>query len=645
MADNATPMPVAEPHRDRWLYAILLLALALRTYHLGYPPWDYHNWRQTNTLMVARDFARRGFDALHPQVAWVSGDQPSKPSYFCGEFSIESIFAALLYRAFGESHAAGRSVVIAFSLAGIYFLYLLLRRRAGVAAARSGALLLAVNPYWLFFGRVLTPEVPALALALGALNVLDQWTEEHRKTSLLLAAVLTSLAFLQTLSVLVVAAPALLLFWNEFGWRSIRRWEIYAYGAIAGVPAALWYWHSAALARASGFNFMPAGDLGRNMARWLEPPFLREVGSRLAVEAFSPIGLVMVTLALFGLARGRVGWLFRAWLLAGAGFLFLIPETLAQNYYDLLLLVPAGSALAGIAVARWLESPKLRMVALALLVLLAADAVRCARPLYREDRSPYDLGILLKNLTRPSDLIVTESGGSPNVLYAADRRGWIDPENNLTRLEHLAAVGARYYAPAASAGSDSRRDFFAALDERFYRLTNPDSPWPIFALHEPREVLEEAPTREIQNPYPVIFDNQIELLGISQRPLLNWPAAFEITYYWQCLKEVERNLRVFVHVTTAEGQMVASQDHWLLAGHFDVKRWKEGEVVRERYVVVLPAGLTGGRYQLRVGWFDPEKGDRLPIISPGASDGENRARVTEIEVRRPPRYGWFSVEE
>src|SRR5215467_16325438 len=104
-------------YRDLWLWLILLVALTLRVYHLAYPAWDYHNWRQTITLMIARDFARHGFPLLHPQVAWI-GNRSSDPSYFSAEFSIESVLAALLYKTFGESDVAARSVIVGFSLAG-----------------------------------------------------------------------------------------------------------------------------------------------------------------------------------------------------------------------------------------------------------------------------------------------------------------------------------------------------------------------------------------------------------------------------------------------------------------------------------------------------------------------------------------------
>ena len=105
--------------RKRSLWLVLLIAFALRTYHLACPPWDYHNWRQTITLMVARDLARHGFHVFHPQVMWVTSMRPSDPSYFKAEFSIQSILAAFLYQVFGESDTLARIVVIVFSILGI----------------------------------------------------------------------------------------------------------------------------------------------------------------------------------------------------------------------------------------------------------------------------------------------------------------------------------------------------------------------------------------------------------------------------------------------------------------------------------------------------------------------------------------------
>ncbi len=324
--------------------------------------------------------------------------------------------------------------------------------------------------------------------------------------------------------------------------------------------------------------------------------------------------------------------------------MLLIPQTLAQNFYYLLLVAPAIAALAGLALTSLARdrgsSPLLALV----LVLFAIDTIRFALPLYAHDRAPIDLGHLLNQLTAPDDLIATQSGGSPDVLYAADRRGWLGETYDLARLEHIAQKGASYYASAFPFSSEQRRNLLPALDARFQRLSADDAYWPIYFLGTSTGLLHDVPKEEIRNPYLVVFADQVELLGISLRQLLDWPTSFEVIYYWRCVNKPDTDLRVFVHITTPSGQTVFQEDHWPLAGHFPTTRWAVGDVIRERYVVVLPNWLPAGTYQLRLGWYDPETGRRLPIVSPSTSDGEDRARVAKIEVRRPPTYRWFSVE-
>jgi hypothetical protein len=439
---------------------ILLAALALRLWHLFDPPWDYHNWRQTITLMVARDFARHGLPLLHPQVAWVSRNQPSAPSYFSGEFSIQSVLAAALYKLFGESDVLARLVVIGFSLAGIYFLYRLLERDAGRRAACIGALIYALLPYSIFFGRVFMPEIPAISLALAAL-----WAAGP---TLPFAA--ASLAVLQKLTVAFVALPL------AFG---LRRRVFSLAALLAIVPPLAWYLHSAAMARQSSFAIMQPFRLGRGLGLWFQPTFLSEVLKALAFEAFSPLGLALAVAGCCWPLPSRAAWTFRLWLMGAAAVLIATPTLLPQNHYYLAVLLPGGAGLAGLWLARL---PRLPLGLL--LILFSAGAIYSAFPLYEPDRLPYELGMELRRLSAPADLIVTETGGSPNVLYFSDRRGWMlggvyDP----AAIEKLHRAGARFYADLFPRDGMARPEFFTALDARFQRVSPPEAPWKIYDLN------------------------------------------------------------------------------------------------------------------------------------------------------------------
>jgi hypothetical protein len=638
---------------------------------LAYPAWDYHNWRQTITLMVAQDLARHGFPLLHPQVAWI-GERASDPSYFSAEFSIQGVLAALLYRIFGESEAAARLVTIAFSLLGIYCLYDLLNRGADRTVARIGAFVFALLPYHLFFGRVFMPDVPAIALALAGLDVLDRWSSDQRKRYLTAAGILTALAILQKPRMILVMLPALYLFWLLYGrsplrnmrktdslrrpllacssptwWRAfaafalLRRWEPYIYVLIACLPELGWYMHAASMERqtAVGAFNVPRELFAHHLRLWFDGAFLHRVLGALASEGFSALGLGLAAIGFLFAGRSRAVWVFRWWVLGAACVLLLIPGVIPANLYYLSMLLPGGAALAAAVLAR---VPV--YIRTAILAAFAVGAIHSALPLYQPDRMPHDLGIMLRTLTEPQDLLATESGGSPTVLYYANRRGWLmEGEYNLERVEHLQHAGARYYADTFLGDATRQPAFFRALDRKYQRLTAEDAPWQIYDLAATPGALSVAP-REMPGSRTVNFDDQIQFRGISIRSLQDWPPSFEAVYYWRCLKTPSADLRVFVQITDYAGRTVAQQDHWPQGGLFPTSKWAVGDIIRERYVLVLPGSLAAGKYQIRVGWLDPSRGPRLPILNPTGSDEADRAKVAEVDVGSPPRYGWFSPD-
>jgi 4-amino-4-deoxy-L-arabinose transferase-like glycosyltransferase len=470
----------AQPHR-LVLCSVLALAFALRCWHLTDPAWDYHNWRQTITLMVARDYSRH-FDLLHPTVLWLSN---GAPVYFNAEFSIQSILAAILYRLTGESDAAARLVVIAFSLAGIAWLYQLLHRRSSPLAAFLGALLLAVLPYSLFFGRVFMPDVPAMSLALGGISMLDGWTDNRRTRDLIAASVLTSLAILQKLTVAFVALPVLYLFVQVYGRKILLRRETYVFAAVALAPSLAWYRHAYHLGRNSGSAVMQPGLFFNGLSRWLHPDFAAPLFKALALEAFSPLALALVLTGFFWPASDRLSWLLRLWMIGAAGILGLMPNALPANHYYFTVLLPGGAGLMALALSRLTPDRRsFGLLAIVMCVVIAGSLASTA-PFFVPDRLPFEMGRYLNRVTAPTDLIVTESGGSPNVLYYADRRGWmLDRQYDPAVLERFCRAGAVWYADAFASDAADHAAFFHLLDARFPRMSPPDAPWRVYRLQQ-----------------------------------------------------------------------------------------------------------------------------------------------------------------
>jgi hypothetical protein len=329
----------------------------------------------------------------------------------------------------------------------------------------------------------------------------------------------------------------------------------------------------------------------------------------------------------------------RWWIIGGALVLLPIPGVIPENLYYLAMLLPGGSALAGVALSR-IRGHFSAIV----MVVFAAGAIYSAIPLYQPDRMPYDLGILLKSLTIPADLLATETGGSPNVLYYADRRGWLlNGAYDVERVQHLRHAGARYYVDTFLGDFARHRQFFQIMDTRFQRLTGDDAPWQIYDLGGTPGPVRFA-TDDTRSSQIMTLGEQIQFRGASLRPLIGWPGCFEVINYWQCLKPLATDLQVSVHITDSARQIVAQLEHRPQGRWFPTSKWTAGDLVRDRYVLVLPGSLPGGKYQIWVGWFDPLRRQHLSILDPTASDKADRAKIAEIDARQPPRYGWFSPD-
>jgi hypothetical protein len=381
---------------------------------------------------------------------------------------------------------------------------------------------------------------------------------------------------------------------------------------------------------------MQPGLFGRHLGLLHQTTFVRQIAAGLSNEAFSPVGLGLAAAGIFWPLHSRVATLFRLWVLGAAIVLLSVPEVLPANLYYLAALLPGGAALAGLALASLpTRAWPARLVALA---GLTVAAVWCTLPLYTPDRSPYDLGMLLERLSSKDDLLLTESGGSPNVLYYANRRGWmVGGLYNPAMADRLVGLGARYYANAFGSVVEGKA-FFGRLDQLFERLTGEGAPWPIYDLSS---AARARATTDIQAPLAVNFGNQIEFCGISSRRLLESPASFDLILHWRCLKTPEADVNGFVHVVDSVGKTVYQEDHWRGGRRPPIRQWKPGEVIDERYILVLPAALRAAKYELRLGWYEPVHQTRVSIV--GDSDGQERATVAEVETLGPRSYRWLDV--
>jgi hypothetical protein len=107
--------------------------------------------------------------------------------------------------------------------------------------------------------------------------------------------------------------------------------------------------------------------------------------------------------------------------------------------------------------------------------------------------------------------------------------------------------------------------------------------------------------------------------------------TFRITYFWQCLEEMEKDYVLGTQFEGHHGQTYRiDQSHQGVNGAYPTSMWQVGEVIREEYQVEIPADYPPIRYTLWVGVRDGE--ERLEVVSDVETDEEDRVSRGEIEV-------------
>lgn len=110
-------------------------------------------------------------------------------------------------------------------------------------------------------------------------------------------------------------------------------------------------------------------------------------------------------------------------------------------------------------------------------------------------------------------------------------------------------------------------------------------------------------------PLSADFDHQITLLGYTST------TPDQLTLYWQAQTAPSQSYHLFIHLLDSQNQIVAQTDGPPVFGLAPTSRWQIGDVLADPRTLSLPAELPKGVYRLTMGWYQPETGVRLPVVT------------------------------
>jgi hypothetical protein len=138
-----------------------------------------------------------------------------------------------------------------------------------------------------------------------------------------------------------------------------------------------------------------------------------------------------------------------------------------------------------------------------------------------------------------------------------------------------------------------------------------------------RETLPET-ARLVESP--VTVDDRLELVAVElpEEPIGRGP--FTVSAYWEVKERPTSNHEIFIHVDN-QGNRI-NGDHDPVGGHYPMRYWVPGEIVRDSHTMEVGRADRAGEYTVYYGFF---RGDNRLSVTGGASD--NRIRLGTINVR------------
>jgi hypothetical protein len=441
-----------------WLGIILFFALLVRLYKIDNPVADHHSWRQADTVAVARNFYKDGFNFLRPQTDNFSPiNDPSKDGrslvntnrLFLVEAPIYNSIIFILYKFFGHHEYLARLVTIAFSLTSIVAIFLITRYFSNDFVAFVASSVLAFLPFNIYFTRTILLEPVAITFFLIAVLFLIYYSKTNKAYFVLGSAIFMSSALLAKIFILFLGLPIFYLFWAKSGIKLFKNIWFYLFGAITLVPLFLWRFY---------INQFPEGIpssawlFNSNAIRFKPSFFYWLVAERMDKLILTSLGFALFFLGLI-LKPGREKLFYYSWILSiFAYFVVIATGNVTHDYYQIIFVPPAAIFMAKGAEFIWQKLPKIQAALVLILVFVLIFIIGWFQVKnFYNITSGIDLAGRAVDEKTPKDaLVIAGDGADATLLYNTNRRGWTSGfaayyPNNKETIESLRKEGAQFY--------------------------------------------------------------------------------------------------------------------------------------------------------------------------------------------------------
>ena len=155
-----------------WIFLFFLI----RMIGIINPPLEVsHNWRQSYTNMLARNFYEVDPNILYPRIDMTEGESGITGA----EFPLFNYIIYIFFKIFGLNHWMAGCINLVVSSLGIYFFFLIVRRIKGERLAFFSAMIL-LSSLWFVFSRKIMPDTFSVSLVMAGLWFMLRFLDYHK---------------------------------------------------------------------------------------------------------------------------------------------------------------------------------------------------------------------------------------------------------------------------------------------------------------------------------------------------------------------------------------------------------------------------------------------------------------------------------
>jgi len=659
-AGSDEPMKVIPRRGPKGIRVVLLLAFGLQTWHAGQQSlWYDEGFSVYLASRSLSEITSRTAADIHPPLYyyllhfWQAGAGTT-------EFSLRFLSAMF----------AVLCVVLAYALG---------TRLHGRGTGELAALLVAVSPLYLWYGRDARMYTLVTALGLASSYFLLRVLAGDRRLFVWLGYVLTGAAAIYAHFYALFLIVFHVFFTLVRVWRgpSTNRRDLWLRAGSAEGLALLTF------APWSGFAWT---RLGSDVSYWPGTLPLDQVlrdtlrafatGHTVAPPLANPIAVLYLVLFVAALLltslggqRDRAGFLpfILLYLLTPVVLLYAISYG-RPKWHPRYLMLASPPFLIGIAagvVDLWSRPSRREMHlrvqkgwAIAATLFLLATAAYADMNLYRDPRFTKDdwrsVATYVARHKQADEVVLLVSGHAfPVFTYYYPGDDWVPLPNEPT-LSTRNVLDFRVADDLNRALAGKRGVWLVLWEDDVVdpngivpmmlamagtEETVPRAFWGIGVRHfRFRSAVHFSPEPPVQHVTQVNFASELELLGYrlpDQPP----PAdqGVDVTLFWKAQRPLTKDYRLALRVVDAEGHLWGKLDRRPADYLFPTDRWLPDRTVPGRYRIPLVAGTPAGTYWLKVGVYAPGDPEGLDVLdSAGAAQGKT-ARLGPIRLARPSR--------